>query len=339
MKRFAFTLIVYVVCWLGLARLQAASPEIDRAREYGAKAKTTACVVNSKGNPVEGAEAWAGFSAQRKGFNEVKGVTDARGYFTATGISDGDMRFVIQKSGFYTSDVRYWFDRRNDPTVIKDGRWQPWNPTNTVILKERRNPIPMYARDVRVVVPIMDRPVGFDLEKADLVAPYGKGSMADVYVSYAITNKDFLNYSNQITLLFSNQQDGFIRLPRDAGSEFESTYEAPTNGYQKELVLRRSFESGRIIKQDEIAESEYLVFRVRTVVDEKGNLVSARYGKLDAAIGHHKFDFGRFDSDGKTGGFLCSCYFNPSGTRNLEFDPKQNLFTNLPPFESKVYKP
>jgi hypothetical protein len=339
MNRLAFRLIVFVVCWLGLARLQAASPEIDAARKDGANAKITFCVVNSIGSPVEDAKVDVGFYNPHKRDDGMIAYTKTDGYCSVSGVTDSQMHYTISKPGFYTSESAYWFDRRNDPKVVKDGRWQPWNPTNTVILKERRNPIPMYARNVRVVVPIMDRPIGFDLEKADLVAPYGKGSNADVYVSYAITNKDFLNYSNQITLLFSNQQDGFIRLPRDAGSEFESTYEAPTNGYQKELVLRRSFESGRIIKQDEIAESEYLVFRVRTIVDEKGNLVSARYGKLDAAIGHHKFDFGRFDSDGKTGGFLCSCYFNPSGTRNLEFDPKQNLFTNLPPFESKVYKP
>ncbi len=57
-------------------------------------------------------------------------------------------------------------------------------------------------------------------------------------------------------------------------------------------------------------------FRVRTVVDDRGNIVSAHYGKIYG-------DFMQF-----------SYYFNPTpNSRNVEFDPKQNLMTNLKPDE------
>ena len=57
-------------------------------------------------------------------------------------------------------------------------------------------------------------------------------------------------------------------------------------------------------------------FRVRTKLDENGNVVSARYGKIYG-------DFMQF-----------SYYFNPTpNDRNVEFDPKQNLMTNLKPDE------
>ena len=53
-------------------------------------------------------------------------------------------------------------------------------------------------------------------------------------------------------------------------------------------------------------------FRVRTKVDDGGNIVSAYYGKIYG-------DFMQF-----------SYYLNPTpNSRNVEFDPKRNLMTHL----------
>ncbi len=325
-----------LVCCLWTSLLVAATTdEIKQAISKGAEGKITLRVVDTKGDPVVGAQVGVGFFNQNmKGDGEgVSGKTDLDGLFMATGEPTGDMSYGIAKEGYYRTEGSYWFYRANDPNTVKDGHWEPWNPTNTVVLKEKRNPVPMFATQLKVLVPVWNKPVGFDLGKADLVAPYGKGVVPDVYLTYSASQQDVFNYSNQIVFTFSNRLDGFCRLPKDEWSEFKSAYEAPTNGYQNELVLCKSHTTFKVLQKKELSDSEYLVFRVRTVVDAQGNIVNAQYGKLDGGLGQHKLEFGRFDTDGKSGGFICSYYFNPDGTRNLEFDPKKNLFKNLKPLE------
>ena len=72
-----------------------------------------------------------------------------------------------------------------------------------------------------------------------------------------------------------------------------------------------------------LGDSEYLVFRVRTVLDDKGNIISARYGKIYGPI-----EYG--DSDSNQGGRVSFTYYlNPmDNDRNLEFDPSRNLLAN-----------
>jgi hypothetical protein len=64
-------------------------------------------------------------------------------------------------------------------------------------------------------------------------------------------------------------------------------------------------------------------FRVRTILDKDGNIESALYGKIhgDFQLDHH-------------GNIGFTYYLNPTpNDRNVEFDPKQNLFKNLPSSE------
>ena len=79
-----------------------------------------------------------GFFNQRKPNNGIYGKTDMNGFFEASGTPTGDVNYQFTKDGFYRSQGAYWFDRRNDPSVVKEGRWQPWNPTNIIVLKEKR---------------------------------------------------------------------------------------------------------------------------------------------------------------------------------------------------------
>ena len=67
-------------------------------------------------------------------------------------------------------------------------------------------------------------------------------------------------------------------------------------------------------------------FRVRTKKDDQGKIVSALYGKI---YGDINFDF----FSPKTI-VAFTYYLNPElNSRNMEFDPKQNLFKNLPSLE------
>jgi hypothetical protein len=334
MNRLAFRLIVFVVCCVWTSLLLAATRnEIKKAISKGAKGKITFRVVDTKGNPVAGAQVGAGFFNQnmRGDGAGVSGKTDSNGLFTATGEPTGDMSYGITKEGYYRTEGSYWFYRANDPNTVKDGRWQPWNPTNTVVLKEVRHPVPMFARTLEIEMPAQNIPVGFDLEKGDWVAPYGKGVQPDLLFRYANTNTgpNYLDYSRQLEMTFINPNDGIQVLPVDGTSKLESLYEAPESGYSPGLLLQCNRTLHKIIKETKITADQYLVFRVRSATDNHGSITNAKYGKIYGPIqygvlsGHH---------------IIFNYYFNPDGTRNLECDYKSNLFTNLPSL-NRVYQP
>jgi len=83
----------------------------------------------------------------------------------------------------------------------------------------------------------------------------------------------------------------------EKGSGLRSAHEAPVDGYQPEVVQTEMTNPNR-----------NFYFRVRTKLDENGNVVSARYGKIYGDLAQFTY------------------YFNPTlNDRNVEFDPKQNL--------------
>lgn len=65
------------------------------------------------------------------------------------------------------------------------------------------------------------------------------------------------------------------------------------------------------------------LYRVRTVLDDKGQVKSAWHGKIDGEL---EWDASNFP----TAQVTFTYYLNPDGTPNLEFDRKRNLFADLP---------
>ena len=144
------------------------------ALHNGAEATMTFCVLDDEGLPVPGANVETGFDDPAPGQSIYNQKTDTNGICVATGNTRGGMWFRITKTNFYRTDGGYYFRSKFRPYVV-DGKWQPWNPTNTVILKRIKNPIPMYVKNVQMKIPIENDPIGFDLEKGDWVSPYGGG--------------------------------------------------------------------------------------------------------------------------------------------------------------------
>ena len=317
------------ICCLGTSFLTAATTdEIKKAISNGAKGKITFRVVDTKGNPVVGAQVGVGFYNQNmKGDGEgVSGKTDSFGMFTATGEPTGDMSYGITKEGYYKTEGSYWFYRASDTNTVKDGRWQPWNPTNTVVLKEIRHPVPMFARNLEIKMPVQNVPVAFDFEKGDWVAPYGKGITADMMIRYSNTNTGpgFLDFSRQLEMTFLNAADGILVLPFDGVSAFHSVYEAPESGYSPSLLIECDRTTYKVMKQVDLDANHYAIFRVRSVTNDTGQVVAANYGKIYGPIQY-----------GILGGQTIRFefyYFNPDGTRNLEFNTKSNLFL-IPMYE------
>jgi hypothetical protein len=195
---------------------------------------------------------------------------------------------------------------------VKDGRWQPWNPTVEVVLKEEREPHKMNILTVEIQMPIYEKPAGFDFEIGDWVAPYGKGIHTDVTFEMTDDYIDRNNQGQEFRITFPNERDGIIRKNKDLFSKFPSEYEAPLDGYQRELVSKWLMQTGRMMEDSRIGEDDYLIFRYRSRVDGNGSVIEARYGKL---YGKLEYSFGVHHKRR----LYFTYYLNPTpNDRNLE---------------------
>lgn len=95
----------------------------------------------------------------------------------------------------------------------------------------------------------------------------------------------------------------------DHGSALRSAQEAPAGGYQSEWMLYAP-NTGKTTSETRHDNNRDYYFRVRTVVDETGNVKSALYGKIYEDDAHFSY------------------YLNPTpNSRNVEFDRNHNLFS------------
>jgi hypothetical protein len=93
---------------------------------------------------------------------------------------------------------------------------------------------------------------------------------------------------------------------------------APETGYQESFSTRVGHPPNAAGYSDDQPDRSHF-FRVQTIM-KNGQIISGRYGKIQSDIG--------FDAmNSKTAYILFTYYFNPEiNDRNMEFDPKQNLF-------------
>jgi hypothetical protein len=223
--------------------------------------------------------------------------------------------FHAQKPGHYPIWTQHYLGFSVEDTAVN------WNPSVTLMLKKIRDPIPMYARGICKGPPVLDQPVGYDLIVGDWVPPHGKGMTTHMIFTRRSSLKSASEYENKITVSFANQGDGiqeFSLEDSEKGSGLRSPHEAPQDGYQAQLVRESYARPGQPSKYDYDAKRNYFI-RVRTVLDEKGKVKSAQYGKIYG-------DFMQF-----------TYYLNPTpNDRNIEFDPKRNLLNGLKSFEQVV---
>lgn len=207
---------------------------------------------------------------------------------------------------------------------VENGRWEPWNPEVTVTVPRKLNPTALYARRIHATELPTTAPVGFDLMVSDWVAPYGKGKRADFIceVSTVVPMTDPTKaFESVLNITFPSNGDGvspsranpkkrLLKLPR----------EAPASGYEPRVTKRLARAAEGAELETGTLEDQNYFFRVRTVLDPQGNVISALYGKIHGDI--------LWDTlNSRSGHLQFTYYLNPTPLdRNLEFDPKRNLF-------------
>jgi hypothetical protein len=283
-------------------------------------AKIVVKVMDEAGSPVDKAHLNIRFSSDS---DTVKGFTDDNGIFEVKTMSnDGVILGDITKDGYYESGLAHSF------YFTRFGMWQPWGKELTVVMRPIVNPVPMYVRNTFFDFPALGKEIGFDLEKADWVIPYGLGTQADFIfkVERRYDNRD--NFDAKMTLTFTNFFDGIQVVKDDGGGDFNagSWYRlprlAPESGYQPKLQKRVS-ERTYGYHSDKSDDNNY-IFRVRSEVGKDGKLKCAMYGKIRADIQYAPL--GSTRSNEGFGAVGLHYYLNPDYTPNLEFDPQRNLF-------------
>jgi len=194
----------------------------------------------------------------------------------------------------------------------------------------------MYAKKVELKIPEFDRPIGYDLMMGDWVAPYGAGERADFIFEASRSVRSDRDYEGGLTLRFSQSADGFVAAdtPQEDGSRLRLPYEAPADGYVAQKVWReqrRPVSDGRDVVHSDSSRTMNYFFRVRSIVDAEGRVVSALYGKI---YGDIRYFIG---TKVPRSGLAFTYYLNPDGTRNVEFDPQRNLFQPTKPDDSAFW--
>ena len=249
--------------------------------------------------------------------------TDTNGICSATEKTVGLVGISAEKTEYYSTYKKINLDE----SKVALGHFVPWESKVELVLKSIKNPVPMYVKRVETHLQEPEKAIGYDLTVGDWIAPHGKGVVADMILEINRRVTNWKDYESKLKVTFSNPGDGLYRLgvlPTLEGSMLKSPHEAPETGYQNEIIWRKDRipakdESGRDEQIKEASEYGACIFRVRTVMDEQGNVIKAMYGKILPCL--------EFDPRESPGAFLRFTYYlNPSGTRDLEFNG-ENLFS------------
>lgn len=300
------------------------SPE-NRALAFGAKTKAVFLVVDENNAPVSDALIRAGFYMNGKSGYGITVKTNNEGIVSAENTSVGEINYNVTKDGWYRHVDRIRFFGPGKKDTVIDGKWQPYGAKYRIVLRQKKNPIPMHMKRVLRKFPVHGAFVGYDFIKGDWMAPHGNGEIPDVLFKYEEqSTENFWTIKSMLTMRFPNEADGAYIREKIPGSEFPSAYHAELQeNYQSEWNFVYDMVAGKTMINNSLNDKQYLVLRTRTQVDSTGNLTTAHYTKIYGEMGFFR------------GGLGMHYYFNPNvNDTNLEFALGKSLFerqgTNVP---------
>jgi hypothetical protein len=282
-----------------------------------------AFVHDPDGKPVEGATVVLGITHYRGNKitgSDVRQETSKDGIATVSGVAEAEYRVVVEKAGYYRTrvPVRYL---DTEPGIKK---YATGTQEMDIELRPVRNQVVGISRGSSgLLIPEINKPLGFDLEVGDWVAPHGKGRTADLTFELDGYFKNPNDYIFKLNASFPRKGDGMQPvkvelLPEEVGSAFQLPYEAPLAGYVPSHSWENSHVGGEYVQADEYKGGTVFIFRARTVLDANGNVIRALYGHLDG-----KVDFRGTAEKGYKLSF--TYWLNPEWTRSLESDPKKTV--------------
>lgn len=289
-------------------------------------------IVDDQALPVSNADVSVWFWSVKNSFeDEKKYLSDHEGRVVATGQTLVGYSVNARKAGHY--------DAKSEPYISPDKVDE-----RTYVLPRILNPIPLYASSLAggrgsLKFPVQDEWLGYDFEAGDWVAPHGSGENTDIRFKFhsdfsgwrisdekvdsvrkanADKSEDEIRFyygiwEGSLEISFPGEKEGLIEVTDRywPHSELKLPHEAPESGY---FPTRRYDAHTRGPRKEDPDVGYYL--RTRVKLDAEGEIISAHYAKI---YGDFRFD--------PRGAVSFTYYFNPTpNDRNLEFDPKRNLF-------------
>jgi hypothetical protein len=334
MKNIIITLLSLNICLLASCDAQVLKTP---------KAQVLVEIAEEDGTPVSAAKVALVASLSTVGGDRRKdGFTGTDGRISlAVGSVDGQVKGAASKRGYYTTDTA-WISLQSGGTdqfkPLKEGKWGENGRLLKIPLRPIKNPVPMYVKDVMIAMKADRENYAYDLEVGDLVAPDGAGRHADLIFSKNISWESYKNYTGTVYLSVLDVGAGIQHHDIDSGlqyCQFKSPYEAPLDGYVNNWrwqVSRKTEEGQTSVIANDDNLNRMFIFRIRPEIDEYGRVIKALHGKI----------YGPFTVIAKPNGAALlkfAYYLNPDYTRNLEFDPKKNLFPRNPGKHYPEYSP
>ena len=267
---------------IGIVHFAAAySPIID-----GAMADVRIKVVDDMGEVVPDATISVTFYTAPEKVDVKRGTTDAQGYFSAKGLCIGEAHAWIRKDGYYDTKIAPAFQKLSNDEVAKRRRWADGTVQTDVILKKRRNPTKLILKGgtfQELKYPATNVVMGLDLRRFDWCPPYGKGKYDDLQIKYEFWRSptNWFQVYSHLDITMTNCLDGVYLAPTDDFSKMNRCYSADTNAiYQKALEYVYDRKTGNVERDIGMPRDKYMVFRTRTKVNDKGELIAANYGLI-----------------------------------------------------------
>ncbi|MEO6993549.1 MAG: carboxypeptidase-like regulatory domain-containing protein [Lacunisphaera sp.] len=295
-------------------------------------------IIDETQTPLSSAQVLIAFTTPVIGGAKLaEGLSDSQGVFSGSGQAIGSVFVRASKEGYYPARIESLPNDRDLDEIV--------------VLPKIIEPIPLLARHVGVGKRNAGRQpqelspsgetFGFDFAVGEMVAPYGDGKVADILFKIRnefkgwkfsdaemartkqipanrnITEQDmkrfYGKYDAELEVTFPDEREGLIEeqahfLPY---SRLKMPHHAPGEGY----VPTWHYTANTYSPSTTRANVGFFL-RTRVKLDQDGKIISANYAKV----------MGDFRLDAR-GGVIFTYYFNPTpNDRNLEFDPKKNLF-------------
>ena len=238
---------------------------------------------------------------------------------------------MIKKEGFYSIDAIRTRFANVTGTVSKE--WLPYNDVQTITLQQFIKPIPLWVRNdsrgwTHDLTTAPDKKFSYDFVKGDWMPPFGKGEHADLEFK-SLPREDFgmgmgpsgipdPAFRDTISAEFIGQDNGVVKVtpPPNAVLKVRT---APHDGYGRSF--RVWYGRTKTMQIDKSLDDDAChVFRIRTVKDRDGKIISALYGKVYGGFAL------TYKVEEHPSGVSFTYYLNPTpNDRNLEWDMEHNL--------------
>jgi hypothetical protein len=249
-------------------------------------------IIDESGDPVSQVPTTIVVNG-KGGHNKYAGLSDTNGFYSVRDKVPARVSVGARKDGYYRSLDDFYFIPNDEEVEIGQ-----WGEIRTVILRKIIAPVRGISvnRDANgggKDFPVYDREIGFDLIVGDWVAPYGLGQITDFVFTLC---RDKTNKITYYKAVFPNKGDGiqkFMFSGPAIQSRFKWPYLAPLDGYKGSLKKKYIWggDMNRLSDFEEFENPEEYrkgklnyIFRIRTQYDEKGNVVSSYYGRINGDI-------------------------------------------------------